>query len=216
MEKYYVNYEQAVAFDIDAMNGFTPNCPNELPVEGGDKIVSECLQNHTKAKFKIMSKDTHPPDAEWNASKEKPIFSEVGLPNVDIRWPSHCVVGTYGFKLLAGLPHPSEYNFLVYKGAESDMHPYSPIFHDLKKTISTGVIEWATVNKIKTFILGGLALDFCLGEGAKDLNNAGFGVIINLGATRGIAEIKKLKELISEMKEAGIKFIDDASEIENI
>lgn len=29
------------AFDIDAQKGFTPLCPDELPVSGGDKIVPE-------------------------------------------------------------------------------------------------------------------------------------------------------------------------------
>jgi nicotinamidase/pyrazinamidase len=209
MEKLFVTYGKTVSMDVDAQNGFTPNCLTELPVPEGNEIVEECNKNATKAAFRYMSKDAHPSQSAWTVD-ENPMLTPVGLPNVDVCWPRHCVVGTYGFELIDGLPKPSEYNFIVYKGAEFDMHPYSPIYHDLAKKISTGVIEKAKCDGVDTFILGGLALDYCLGEAAFDLKNAGFRVIVNLGATRAIGDAQAF---IEKAKEKGIEFVETADEI---
>jgi len=204
---------KTASIDIDAQNGFTFNCPGELPVEGGNEIVEQANMSATKASKRYASKDAHPSNGEWTATEKDPQFSVVGLPNVDIRWNQHCVVGTYGFELLDGLPKMSEYDFFVYKGAEKDLHPYSPCYHDLAKTISTGLIEKAKYDGIETVILNGLALNYCLGEGAIDFNNAGFNVIINLGATRGIGTEEELKDYITKLKGLGIKFVDKAEQI---
>ena len=209
-----INYKKSVSFDIDAQNGFTPICPDELPVIEGDLIVPECNKNATKCKYRYASKDAHPYNGLWTATETNPQFSTVGLPDVDIRWNKHCVVGTHGFELLSGLPKMTDYDFFVYKGVEKDLHPYSPIYHDLNKTKSTGIIEKAKYDGIETFILGGLALDYCLGEGAIDLANAGFEVIINLGATRSIGNTDEFIEKIMNMN-LNIKFIKSADILEN-
>lgn len=211
MKEIFVTYGNTVSMDVDAQNGFTPNCPNELPVVDGDKIVDECNKNATKAVFRYMSKDAHPSTGVWITKEDKPQLSKVdGYKNVDIHWNEHCTVGTKGFKLIDGLPHPSEYDFIVYKGVEFDMHPYSPIYHDLAKKISTGVIEKAKCDGVNTFILGGLALDYCLGEAAFDLKKAGFRVIVNLGATRAIGDAKVF---IEKAEKEGIEFVDTADKI---
>lgn len=209
-----VNKNQTVCLHVDAQKGFTPLCPNELPVNGGEQIIDAILETTKKAKYKYMSKDAHPKNAVWVANEDKLQFEKVenGGRNVDVHWNRHCVVGTEGFELLNNLPHPSEYDFLVYKGVERDMHPYSPIYQDLEKKISTGIIEKAKIDGIKTFILVGLALDYCLGEGAFDLKKAGFEVIVNLDATRPIGN---QDEFVEKLKNSGIKVVNNANEIEN-
>ena len=121
------------SFDVDAQKGFTPLCPDELPVPEGDQIVDALNEQADGVYVRIGSKDAHPVGALWEVTEDKPIFSEVGLPNVDIRWPRHCVVGTKGFELLDGLPEVEEYDFFVYKGMEKNLHPYSAVYHDLQK-----------------------------------------------------------------------------------
>jgi len=207
--------DKTVSFDIDVQNGFSFNCPGELPVEGATDIVDEINKNATKAKFRYASKDAHPANGAWTADKENPQFSVVGIPNVDIQWNAHCVVGTYGFELLSGLPEMTDYDFFIYKGVERNLHPYSPCYHDLSKNISTGIIEKAKVDGVDTFILGGLALDYCLGEGAIDLADAGFNVIINLGATRSIGKAEDFIIKVEKMNKS-IFFVNTANEIEVI
>jgi len=202
-----IEYFSTVSLDVDPQNGFTPNCPLELPVDGGNEIADECNANAKLANYRYLSKDAHPASGIWNATEKKPQFTKIEGENVDLRWNQHCVVGTPGFELIKGLPHPSEYDFIVYKGAERDMHPYSPIYHDLAKRISTGIIEMAKCDGINTFVLGGLALDYCLKEAALDLRKAGFRVIVNLAATRAIG---KAEMAIDELMEKGVEFINNS------
>jgi len=103
-----------------------------------------------------------------------------------------------------------EYDFFIYKGVEKNLHPYSPCYHNLDKTISTGIIEKAKCDDVDTFIVSGLALNFCAGEGALDLINAGFKVIFNLGASRAIGDATKYIEIL---KDKGVQFVDSADEI---
>ena len=119
------DFATTASFDVDPQNTFTPRCPNELAVPGGDTIVGALNAQSALARLRIGSKDAHAPNASWVATPEQPMFSLVGTPDVDIRWNAHAVVGTYGFELLEGLPHPRDYDFFVWKGMEPDMHPYS-------------------------------------------------------------------------------------------
>lgn len=197
--------------DVDAQNGFTEECPDELPVPGGTEIVEPLNRQATYAKFRIGSKDAHSPLAYWVADYVNKQFDPVGLKNSDIRWKGHCNVGTKGFELLAGLPHPMEYDFFVYKGVERDVHPYGACYHTLnwqtdRKT--TGIIEFLRANGVKTVIVGGLATDYCVKNTVLQLLDAGFRVILNLEACRGIAP-DTIDQAIAEMKAAGVIIADN-------
>ena len=206
-----ITKKTTASFDVDSQNGFTERCMSELPVMDGQSIVPALNEQAKYADFRIMSKDAHPQDGIWVASESEPQFSKVSRPNVDIRWNSHCVVGTFGSDLIEGLPHPSTYDFLIYKGVERDMHPYSAAYHDLGKTISTGIIEWAKQKHIDTFIVGGLATDYCVKETAIDLAFAGFNVIVNLDASRSIDA--DLTETLQIFEAEGVKVIQNIKEI---
>ena len=209
--KTKIVYNLTASLDVDPEKGFTSSCPKELPIHNGHLIAPECNKNATKACKRFLSKDAHSTSAKWVATSTKPQYTKIkGEPNLDIHWNSHTNVGTLGFELIDGFPHVSEYDFIVYKGLERDMHPYSPIYHDLEKKISTGIIEKARYHHITTFILGGLALDYCLGEAALDLKEAGFRVIINLGATKAIGN---QEDFILKAEALGIEFVYNADEI---
>lgn len=209
-----INKKNTAAFDIDAQKGFTPICPDELPVPEGDQIVDELNINAAFADYRIGSKDAHNKKALWVATTANPQFSEVGAPNVDIRWNSHCNVGTKGFELLDGLPDPLDYDYFVWKGIENNTHPYGACYHDLKKKRTTGVIEFLKTNNIEVVIAGGLATDYCVFETVLELTTAGFQVILNLKACRGIA-VETTKTAIETMREAGVVITDDINSVLN-
>jgi len=73
--------------------------------------------------------------------------------------------------------------------------------------MSTGVIEFLKANGIDTIIVGGLATDYCVKTTALQLAAAGFRVVINLAACRGIAE-ETITEAIHEMQAANITVIE--------
>ena len=201
------------SFDVDAQNTFTPRCPEELAVPGGDTIVGALNAQASLARIRVGSKDAHAANALWVATETLPMCSAVGLPDSDIRWNQHAVVGSYGFELLEGLPHPREYDFFVWKGIEPDMHPYGACYHTLnwrENRMSTGVIEYLRAVGITTVIVGGLATDYCVRNTALQLRDAGFDVVLNLASSRGIAE-STIAEALIEMKSVGIVVVDDVT-----
>ncbi len=212
MEKAYVLTRDTASFDVDPQQGFTPLCPNELPVTDGTAIVDELNKQATKGHLRLASKDAHNPKGVWIATENEPQFSKVGHPNVDIRWNRHCEVGTKGMDFLPGLPYHLAYDFVAYKGIEADCHPYGACFHDLADTRTTGVIEFLKQKLVTTVIVGGLATDYCVKTTALQLRKAGFDVIVNLAACRGIAQAT-IGAALDEMKAAGIKIVASADDI---
>jgi nicotinamidase/pyrazinamidase len=191
------------SFDVDAQKGFTPLCPNELPVPGGDAIGPALNQLAGRASLRLGSKDAHSPQAAWVAPSHAEMLKPLPLANADLSWVSHCVPGTPGFELLDELPAPLDYDYFVWKGVEPDLHPYGACYHDLAEKRSTGVIEFLRHNDVNRVLVGGLALDYCVKTTALQLRRAGFAVDVYLPACRAIAE-DTANSACAEMCAAGI------------
>ncbi len=209
-----LNPKHTAAFDVDAQYTFTPECPDELPVAGGTEIVNALNEQAKLASVRVGSKDAHSPEAIWVADDNKPIFSPIEGENVDVAWNQHAVPGTKGFELINGLPKPIEYDFFIWKGIELDMHPYGACYHDLKDKMSTGVIEYLKLNNIENVIVGGLATDYCVKTTVFQLLRAGFRIIVNLEACRGIAQ-DTVDDAVAEMQQAGIEVVANTKELQD-
>lgn len=205
--------EHVAGFDVDAQYTFTPECPAELPVPDAPAIVPELNAQAAYASRRLGSKDAHSPHAIWTADSRHPPLSPVAGKNVDVRWPAHAVPGTRGFELISGLPPVTAYDFFVWKGIEPDMHPYGACWHDLARTLSTGVIEYLRSRDIETVIVGGLATDYCVKHTVLELREAGFDVVVNHAAIRGVAP-ETTREALHAMAQAGARFIDRASALD--
>ena len=196
------------AFDVDAQNTFTPVCPDELPVAEGDQIVPELNAQAKLASLRVASRDAHSPKALWLADAQHPAMSPIsGYPDLDIRWPAHAIVGTKGFDFIDGLD-PAAYAFQSLKGIEVDKHPYGACYHDLANTRSTGVIEFLRAHGITTVLVGGLATDYCVLNTALQLRDAGFTVVLNKAACRGIAP-DTTQAAYDAMEKAGIILMEN-------
>ncbi len=205
---------EVASVDVHTQKSFTPLCPNELPVPEGHLIATELNQQAELASHRIGSKEAHHPKALWVADDSHPQLSPVSGDNVDVYWAAHSIVGTEGFNLIDGLPAITEYDYFIWEGIELDMHPYGICYHDQAEKLSTGVIEYLKQHQIKTVIVGGLATDYCVKVSAHQLVRAGFRVIINLGACRGL-DVETTQLAIEEMQAAGIECIKNASELMN-
>ncbi|MGF1689469.1 isochorismatase family protein [Photobacterium japonica] len=209
-----VSYSHVASFDVDPQNTFTPVCPDELPVPGGNEIADELNQNAKFASKRILSRDGHPKDALWVAQKPEQVLTAANLTNVDLYWPAHAVIGTLGFDLIEGLPHPvMGYDYTVTKGIDSDCHPYGACYHDLANTRSTGVIEYLKLNNITTIIVGGLALEFCVKTTVEQLMDAGFQVIINLASTRALSADGQSDTLAALRKKPGFTLVESHAQL---
>ncbi len=210
-------YKFLASIDIDSQQCFTPLCPDELPVPDGHNIAQE-LNNQAKfAALRIGSKDAHSKDAPWVTTAKDLINTPLKAGdllsnNIDVYWPKHAVPGTKGFELIPGLPRPSEYDFFIWKGVELDMHPYGVCYHDLSCRMTTGLIEYLRHNGVTHLVTGGLSLEFCVKTSVIQLLDAGFKVIVNLGATRGIYDnlvVQAKKEMLAK----GAVFINSHLEL---
>jgi len=204
--------ELVASFDVDCEYCFTPECPDEVPVPGGLEIVGELNEQATFAAYRLGSKDAHSPRAHWVADEDHPPFSPIEGDNMDMHWPEHAVPGTRGFELIHGLPEVTDYDFFVWKGVELDMHPYGACYHDHARTLSTGVIEFLSRQGVTTVLVGGLATDYCVKHTALELNEAGFRVILNRGAARGVAD-ETTAETLRILAAEGIELIDSTAEL---
>ena len=95
------------------------------------------------------------------------------------------------------------------------LHPYTSVYQDQESKISTGLIEFYNQHNISTVIVGGLALNYCVGETVKDLSNAGFQVILNLGATKGLGTQKELDKYVEMLRnDFNILVVNSVDDIE--
>jgi nicotinamidase/pyrazinamidase len=210
-----INY--VAAFDVDAENTFTELCPLELPVKGGQDVVGPLNKQAKFAKVRIGSKDAHSPASLWVDTDKEPQFTPIAdALNMDIRWKIHGVPGSAGFRLIDGLPAVKDYDFFIWKGIELDMHPYGACYHDLHERMSTGVIEWLRSKGIQMVIVGGLATDYCVANTVFQLQKAGFDVIVNLEACRGIWATKTEEQMVQEFNALdNVQVIENTDELAN-
>jgi len=209
-----MNRSKIASFDVDCQKTFTPLCPAELPVTGGHEIVAELNAQAAYAQYRLGCKEGHSPNAIWvNASKNAQPFEN--HENIDRYWVAHAIPGTVGFESLEGLPHPSQYDYFAWKGVELDLHPYGGCYHDAAEKVSTGAIEFLKYNGVESVIVGGLALDYCVKQTVIQLCRAGLAVIVNLGASRGLAAAT-VTQALQEMREQGVRIVESATELEKL
>ncbi|WP_407331913.1 nicotinamidase [Enterovibrio sp. 27052020O] len=200
------------SIDVDPQKTFTPLCPNELPVNEGHTIGLALNKQAEKAHFRVLTKDAHPANAVWVVESHDKMLVPLDHVNADLTWVSHAVPGTDGFNVIPGLPKVTEYDHVIWKGVEPDLHPYGACFHDIQEKLSTGLIEWLTAQHVKTVLVGGLATDYCVKTTALQLKTHGhFDVWVNLDACRGIAN-ETTAAACNEMLNAGIHIIQSIDE----
>ncbi|KGY12693.1 amidase [Vibrio tubiashii] len=207
-----IDKQTTASIDVDPQKGFSELCPDELPVQGALEIVEELKRNHAKASLRLVSRDMHPPGAAWEAETPQNMLEPVGLPEVDIKWNPHCVVGTSGVELLPGLPAIRDYDFQINKGIDPDAHPYGAFYHDQADTLSTGGIEFLRAKQIETVVVGGLALDFCVKKSVEQLLQAGFKVVLNLASTRAVFP-DNAENVAQELADKGVVLVKSADSI---
>lgn len=203
---------KTATFDVDAQKGFTPLCPNELPVAGGETLGPVLNRMAGLGCFRVGSKDAHCATAAWVNPDRSLMASPTGLTEAPLYWPSHCVVGTEGFELLDGLPQPQDYDYFVWKGIETNLHPFGACFHDVSERRTTGVIEVLRSQGIERVIVGGLAFDFCVKDTALQLARAGFAVVVLKEACRAISE-ETSAAATQAMSDAGVEIVETLAQL---
>jgi nicotinamidase/pyrazinamidase len=153
---------------VDVQRGFTPLCPKELPVPGGQEIVPAVNHLLELPWSRIdASQDWHPPD-------HRSFFGQR-----DNLYPPHCIAGTPGAEFLPGL-HTERFHTIWRKGFDRDVEAYAvtaqhPSFSVLLRA-----------SGLNTVVVCGIATNICCFYSARDLRCAGFAVLLVEDASAGI------------------------------
>ncbi len=153
---------------VDAQQGFTELCPDELPVAGALGIVPAVNRLLSLPWARVdASADWHPPDH----------CSFIGRPGG--LFPRHCVRGTPGADFLPGL-HTESFQTIWRKGFRADQEAYAltaqhPAF-----------VQTLRASGITACVICGIATNICCFLTGRDLRLAGFDVIIVEDACAGI------------------------------
>jgi nicotinamidase/pyrazinamidase len=153
---------------VDAQQGFTELCPNELPVPGGLAIVPNVNRLLELPWARIdASQDWHPPNHRSFLGRQ------------DNLYPPHCVAGTLGAEFIPGL-HVERFHTIWRKGYQKDFEAYAVTAQH------PGFMGALRDSGIRAVVICGLATNICCFFVARDLVRAGFQVLIVEDACAGI------------------------------
>lgn len=154
----------------------------------GDAVVGPVNRLAAESSFVVATRDWHPTD---HGS-----FAEQGG-----LWPVHCVAGTPGAELHAGIDR-GHLDAVVDKGQERDREGYSG-FED------TELERLLREHDVDAVDVAGLALDYCVKATALDARRAGLEVTVHRGATRAVeVHPGDGERAVEELRAAGVEVVD--------
>jgi nicotinamidase/pyrazinamidase len=198
-----VTSEQDVLLVVDVQNDFMPG--GALAVTAGVEILP--VVNALARRFAnvVLTQDWHPRGHISFASSHpgRQPFDRIRLPyGEQILWPVHCVQGTPGAALHAGLDIPHA-QLVVRKGYHPRVDSYSA-FVEADGTHMTGLAGYLRERGIRRVLLSGLATDFCVAWSAVDGRKAGFDVLVVEDACRAIDTDGSLAAAWHDLRAAGV------------
>ena len=194
---------------VDIQNDFCPG--GTLAVPEGDHVVAVANKLIASGEFDLViaTKDWHPGNHISFADNHegRQLFDQIELSSgSQALWPRHCVEGTPGAELHAGLLQ-DRIHHVVPKGTDPAIDSYSGFFDNshLKETALQGLIERecevrCVSRSDVTIAVCGLALDYCVAATARDAASLGFKTEVIVDACRAVNitpgdDVRTLREL---------------------
>ena len=170
---------------VDVQNDFLPRGP--LAVPNGDAVVPVVNGMVDRYDLVVATQDWHPPDhgsfaANHPGRRPGEVVDLHGMPQV--LWPVHCVRGTPGADLAAGLC-PDRIEAIFRKGVDAAVDSYSGLFDNGHRR-STGLADYLRGRGVTDVAVCGLATDYCVKFTALDAVAEGFAVTLVEDAARGV------------------------------
>jgi nicotinamidase/pyrazinamidase len=194
---------------VDVQYDFCP--AGALAVPGGDEVVP--LVNRLLPRFPIVvaTQDWHPPGHASFASSyvgRRPL-EVIDVDGVQqVLWPDHCVAGTRGAELHAGLDL-RPVRAIVRKGTDPRVDSYSA-FRDNHREHPTGLAGLLRELGVRRVVIVGLATDYCAAASARDAVEMGFAAEIWLAATRPVgAPPGHLERTLAALRPLGVLLRED-------
>ena len=189
---------------VDVQVDFLPG--GRLAVPEGDAIVP--LVNGVAQRFEnvVLTQDWHPSGHLSFASAHagKAPFEKTQLAyGEQVLWPDHCVQGTSGAELAAGLSVPHAC-LVIRKGYHPEVDSYSA-FVEADRATATGLKGYLRERGLDRVFVVGLATDYCVAFSALDARAAGFETLVVEDACRGIDLDGSVAASWARMEAAGVR-----------
>lgn len=195
---------------IDAQRGFMSATEGlllrrrgfgELPVPDGEQIIAPL--NRLIGVYSLCgqpiftTQDWHPLTTAH--------FSDT--PDFKTTWPKHCVAGSPGAALHPYIKLPVGAR-RFFKGEQPLEHGEDDLsysgYYATDPHSGLSLPEWLKKHSITEVLLGGLALDYCVGKTALDLKQrTGIAVTVAIDATRGVTS-ESSEAVLGQFTEAGV------------
>jgi nicotinamidase/pyrazinamidase len=189
---------------VDVQNDFMPG--GALAVPHGDEVVTVINRLAERHANVVLTQDWHPRGHASFASShpgKKPFETIRFAYGEQVLWPDHCVQGTPGAEIHAGLSIPHA-QLVVRKGYHAGIDSYSAFMEADRKT-ATGFAGYLRERGVKRLVLCGLATDFCVAWSALDARAAGFDATVIEDACRAIDLEGSLERAWKDMAAAGVE-----------
>ncbi len=196
---------------VDVQSDFLPG--GALPVGGGDEIVSPIASLMEAGLFELIvaAQDWHPRDHVSCASNHpgRRAFDRIELyGHEQILWPDHCVQGTPGANLHAGMPWARAVA-IVRKATNPAIDSYSALRNNWDPKGNrppTGLAGYLKNRGAEEIFICGLARDFCVRWTAEDALQEGFQVNVIWDLCRSL-EPKNDDLLRRELSANGVRIM---------
>ena len=188
---------------LDVQNDFCTG--GALAVPDADAILP--VVNDLVGRFErvVFTQDWHPPGHVSFASShpgQQP-FDRIMLPSGEqVLWPDHCVAGTSGAALHAGLRVPRE-AAIIRKGVHGHVDSYSAFLENDRLT-AVGLDGLLARLGVREIVLAGLATDYCVLRTALDARQLGYAVTVVEAGCRGIDREGSVADAWRRMDAAGV------------
>lgn len=192
---------------VDVQNDFLPG--GALPVPDGDAVIPVANRVLPAFELAVATQDWHPPGhgsfaASHPGRRPGDVIELAGLAQV--LWPVHCVQGTPGAELAAGLEH-GRIQHVFQKGVDPLVDSYSGFFDNARRR-STGLEQWLRQRGVVELYVLGLATDYCVKYTALDARALGFRTWLIQDGCRGVERSPgDVQRALEEMRSAGVEVI---------
>ena len=171
---------------VDVQSDFLPG--GTLAVPDGDAVVPAVNRLGAVFGHVVLTQDWHPPGHVSFAASHPghaPFTDIEAAYGRQMLWPVHCVQGTPGAALAAGLALPGA-ELVIRKGCRPGVDSYSA-FTEADRRTPTGLAGYLRERGARRLFLAGLATDYCVAWSAQDAAAAGFEAWVVEDACRGIS-----------------------------
>jgi len=207
--------ELAVLLLVDVQVDFMPG--GALAVADGDAILAPIRTLLTSGIFRhiVATQDWHPPDHISFASRHagrQPLEHISLYGHEQVLWPDHCVAGTPGAQLHAGLPW-ERVQAIIRKGTDRTVDSYSGFrnnWNEQKRRPPTGLRGYLEECGLIDVCVCGLARDYCVKWTAEDAADFGFKTTVIWDLTRAV-EPSNDRSVREALLEKGVRIMDAAA-----